>query len=258
MISTFKLRFAKFIVRFPFMGAILAQCISVLFLRNFLIFSKTQIPILSFVFLQSFFSVLISHFVFKLPRWFFIISFIFPFLFLIDSRVFHLSSSIYGFLFIFFALTFSHTLKERVPLYLTNNTTFMALRKIIRENRAKSFVDLGSGLGGVVRAISLENIHSEGVETAPLLWLISTVLCFGKGSIKRKNIWDVDLSKYDVIYAFLSPAVMDKLYEKVQKEMRTDAVFISNSFQVVGEKPIQVLQLEDARKTQLYFYKKII
>lgn len=258
MISNLKINISNLILRFPFLGAIISQVLSLFILRNLLILSNSQVPIIVFVFLQSILSVSISIFIFKLPKWFFIISFLFPFLFLIDVQFFRLSSGVYGILFTLFALTFSHTLKERVPLYLSNQTTFLGLRKIIQERQARSFIDLGSGLGGVVRAVSKEKINAIGIETAPVLWLISKIISFGKGKIIRQNIWDADLSKYDVIYAFLSPAIMDKLYKKVQLEMRPDAIFVSNSFVVEGVLPEQVWQLEDSRKTQLYFYKKII
>ena len=43
----------------------------------------------------------------------------------------------------------------------------------------------------------------------------------------------------DVVYAFLSPAPMPRLWEKVQREMRPGTLFISNRFIVPGVKPHQ-------------------
>ena len=156
----------------------------------------------------------------------------------------------------FFALTFSHTLKERVPLYLTNNQTTLALKKIIDNQKAKTFLDLGSGLGGVVRAMSSPEVESVGVESAPLLWIVSSLLSLitFRGKILRKNIWKTDLFEFDVVYAFLSPAIMTLLYQKVKAEMPKGSLFITNSFLVNDFLPSEIIELDDARKTKLYLY----
>ena len=76
-----------------------------------------------------------------------------------------------------------------------------------------------------------------------------------RGNIFRKNIWQTDLSSYDLVYAFLSPAIMEKLYFKVLKEMRQDTFFISNSFEVPNLKADEIWELEDKRGTKLFIYK---
>lgn len=169
-----------------------------------------------------------------------------------------MASWIYGAIFIILALTFSHTLKERVPLYLTNRKTQEAIRKALIQFHAQKFIDLGSGGGGVVRAAADLNIISIGVESAPLVWFLSSIISkiTFKGKILRQNIWETDLSDYDVVYAFLSPAIMEKLYLKIHTEMKSGGVFISNSFAVVGVEPYEIWQLDDQRETILYLYKK--
>ena len=71
----------------------------------------------------------------------------------------------------------------------------------------------------------------------------------------RKNIWDTNLSDYELVYAFLSPAIMSKLYLKVKKEMKPGSLFVSNSFAVEGIEASEIWELSDQRKTMLYFYK---
>lgn len=252
-----KLLITKGLQRFPLIVALFAQLISLIFIKIGIQLFHYNLSSLSFLILQIFLAVFIGQVLFKLPKWFFIISILFPlFIFMAFSYI-HISSGIYGLLFLFFALTFSHTLKERVPLYLTNKKTNEALIKIIEEKKVQSFLDLGSGLGGVVRAIATLKINSIGVESAPLLWGISSlisILTF-KGKILRRNIWDTSLSEFELVYAFLSPAIMNKLYLKVKLEMKPGNLFVSNSFEVDGETPDEIWELSDARKTLLYFYK---
>jgi hypothetical protein len=240
--------------RFPFLAALIAQLLSLFFLRNFFLFTKINVSAFQFLCAQCLCSILIVHFVFKLPKWFYYISIFIPVLFFIDFNYLHLSKNIYGILFLILGLTFSHTLIDRVPLYLSNQSTIDALAILIEKKEAQFFLDLGSGLGGVVREMAKTKVKSFGVESAPMLWIISSIICFHKGKILRQNIWNTDLSNYDVVYAFLSPAVMDKLFLKIQKEMKKNSLFISNSFEIQGIDPSEIIILKDQRQTKLYLY----
>lgn len=244
------------IQNYPVLVALFTQVIVLFFLRNFFYLTHWPVSAWSFVFLQSFICALLVKAFFRLPYWIAVISILLPPLVFGAFHYLSITSTFYGVGFVILALTFSHTLKERVPLYLTNQTTNSALLKIIHEKQVRRVVDLGSGFGGVVRSLASKTVESVGVETAPVLWLLSSFLCSltRRGRIERKNIWKTDLSYYNLVYAFLSPAVMEKLWEKVQSEMQPGSLFVSNSFMVPGVKPSQVLTLEDGRKTKLYLY----
>ncbi len=242
---------------YPLLGALIAQVMSLVLIKLFIEGFSLKLTSISYAIIQGFTAALISQIVFKLPKWFLTISLLFPFLFLLAFKFIHFSNTVYGVLFLFFALTFSHTFKERVPLYLTNQKTYEALKKILALNNASTFLDLGSGLGGVVRSLSSLKVKSIGVESAPLLWGLSSLLSMItlRGKILRKNIWDTNLGEYDVVYAFLSPAIMTKLYFKVKKEMKKGSLFVSNSFEVDGVTADEIWQLDDKRETVIYFYK---
>lgn len=159
--------------------------------------------------------------------------------------------------FMLLYLLFSNTARERVPLYLTNRKTAEALLSLMQESGARRFMDLGSGLGGVVRAIDGEGRVAVGVETAPLAWLVSVVLSKlnKRGRILRQDLWSTDISKEDVVYAFLSPEPMPMLFEKATREMKPGSLLVSNSFSVPGRAADEVWELSDGRKTQLFLYR---
>jgi hypothetical protein len=244
------------IQKYPLLVAVIAQILVLFFLRNIFVLIQIHITQWSFVFFQGLLSAILCQLIFKLPKWFIVISFLFPIFFTAAWTYLHFSAGIYGIIFIILALTFSHTLKERVPLYLTNNTTHENLKNIIVEKKIKKFLDLGSGTGVVVRALSSNDVESNGVESAPMLWLYSSLWSklTKKGTIFRKNIWQTEFQSYDLIYAFLSPAIMEKLFKKIKSEMRPGTIFISNSFVVPNVKASEVYTLDDGRKTKLYLY----
>ena len=98
----------------------------------------------------------------------------------------------------------------------------------------------------------------HGVETAPLPFIISWLrskIAKAQFKVMYKNMWQVDLSRYDVVYAFLSPQPMPDLWQKVQREMQPDSIFISNSFVVPGVEPDEVIELGEGRATALYIWR---
>ena len=96
-----------------------------------------------------------------------------------------------------------------------------------------------------------------------LLLPIFHVIVFSFNDAGRNNItwrwddlWATDLSRFDVVYAFLSPVPMPRLWEKVQKEMPPGSLFISNSFPVPGVTPDRVIEVPCTPARPLYCYQR--
>ena len=151
--------------------------------------------------------------------------------------------------------------REKVPLYLSNSMTEQTLADLFRKMGGGTFIDLGCGLGGVVDRIAREvtDAHVTGVETAPLSYLAAWLRITGLGrrnaEIRYQSIWNADVSDADIVYAFLSPAPMARLYEKLSTEMKPGALFISNSFAVPDREPDSVIQVDDTRQTRLLVWR---
>jgi SAM-dependent methyltransferase len=167
-----------------------------------------------------------------------------------------------GVIFIFYA----NTLTERVPLYLTNRTTWTALSQILDNSIAgvtfighPAFVDLGCGLGGAL--VYLAHAHPDwkfvGVETAPGPYLIAKLrtATLTNVEIRFQSLWKTDLAAFDVVYAFLSPAPMPRLHAKAAAQMRPGTVLISNSFWADAQPFDGIVEVNDARSTRLIFSK---
>tara|TARA_R110002020_G_scaffold34066_26_gene103750 strand:- start:22042 stop:22806 length:765 start_codon:yes stop_codon:yes gene_type:complete len=162
----------------------------------------------------------------------------------------------FGAAFVLLYLFFSNTARERVPLYLSNSQTAEALVSLMRQRGAIRFTDLGSGLGGVVRRLDGDGRVARGVESAPMVWLISLLLSkiSGRGRISRQDIWAADIAGEDIVYAFLSPEPMPALYQKARREMKPGSLLVSNSFAVADVAADEVWELPDRRNTRLFLY----
>jgi len=154
-------------------------------------------------------------------------------------------------------LVFSSVLKDRVPLYLTNGITHDALVELVNSYQVHSVLDLGSGLGGVVRALARAGVHAQGVEYSPFLAMLSNGWCRwqGLGSVSQGDMWQTDLSRVDMVYVFLSPVPMSRLWQKACKEMKAGSLLVSNSFAIAEVEPEAVWELSDQRATHLFIYR---
>jgi hypothetical protein len=141
---------------------------------------------------------------------------------------------------------------------MTNRKTWQAISDLT--DQATSFVDLGSGMGGVVAFVARArpNLKAIGLETAPLVYLGSKIYMLlaapSNAKVIYKIIWHADLADYDVVYCFLSPVPMPRMFNKAKAEMRPGTLLISNSFPVPDHEPDRVIVVDDRRQTQLYVY----
>lgn len=161
--------------------------------------------------------------------------------------------------FILLLLIYRGALSGQVPLYLSNQKTVGALAELLAERGPSRVLDLGAGIGSttVPLADNFPDSHFTGVENAPLTWLVGRVFSLGRPNIswRWEDMWQVKLNDYDVVYAFLSPVPMPRLWEKIQAEMPPGSLLISNSFPVPGAVPSQVIEVACTPSRPLYCYK---
>lgn len=141
--------------------------------------------------------------------------------------------------------------RGQVPLYLSNAATATALAALLP--RDARLVDVGCGTGSLVARVrrTRPDCRVLGLENAVLPWLIARL----RGAPARfANFWRTRLEA-EVVYAFLSPAPMARLWEKLCAELPAGALLVSNSFEVPGTAPERVVAVDDARGTRLFCYR---
>lgn len=169
-----------------------------------------------------------------------------------------LPSWLYLLVVLLLALVFWGTVKGDVPLFLSSNAVADEVANIVEKENAGLFADLGAGVGSVAVPLAQRRaLRVDAWERAPLPWFITVWRCrkLPNASVKRASLWSCDLVRYDVVFAFLSPAVMAELGEKVRAEMRPGSLFISSSFPIPDWEPESVVRIEDRRRTILFCYR---
>jgi hypothetical protein len=166
--------------------------------------------------------------------------------------------------FLVMLLVFWNTFNTQVPLYLSSGKVWQALEKLLPSSisdQPLTFIDIGSGLGGVLTHLACirPDISYKGIESAPLpflwSWLRIRLGGYRQCQVQWGDLWDCDLASYDIVFAYLSPAPMERLWQKAKSEMKPGAVFISSTFSVPGESPLETVKVDDLHHSTLLIWR---
>ena len=147
----------------------------------------------------------------------------------------------------------------RVPLYLSNRAVPHELALLVQASTKPHMCDLGSGLGGPLIGLAKHCSTGTvvGVESSPFPWLICRLRCLRhrNAHIHFGDLFTHDVSSYDLVYAFLSPAPMPRLWQKAKAEMRPGSLFVSNTFAVPDVTPAAVIAIPGRTDARLFVYR---
>lgn len=110
--------------------------------------------------------------------------------------------------------------------------------------KGELLVDIGCGTGRVLKAAAKRYpIRAVGYEINPLAYVIARVFTWGNKriSIHWRNFWKEDLGNADVIFCYLFPDVMERLAEKLKRELRAGTRVVSCNFPFPGWREKQIL-----------------
>lgn len=220
------------------------------------LFASAAWPILTAALLQGVFAAFISDRL-GAPRWWLIIHLAFlPAALLLGRLQIPASWFLFGFIVLF--LIYWRTDKSQVPLYLSNTATANALATLLPKHPCY-VLDLGCGDARLLRQLARTRPDCAflGIEHAPLpfLWGKLASSHLPNLEIRYGDFWQQSLTAFDVVYAFLSPVPMPRLMQQARTQMRPNTLLVSNSFAVPEIKPAQIVEVRDARNTQLYCYR---
>lgn len=156
-------------------------------------------------------------------------------------------------------LIFGGGLLTRVPLYLSGPPAWEAILDLIPPDQAVRVADLGAGLGGPLAFWAARRPEATflGVEASPLVWLVAwaRTLPLPRCRVRLRSLWRQDLGGLDLVYAFLSPAPMARLWAKALAELPPGALLVSHTFEVPGVSPERRMPLPGRPDACLWIYR---
>jgi len=176
-----------------------------------------------------------------LPVWWTPIQALFPAA-LVATLALQLPPSIFLVAFVILVGLYWSTFRTRVPFYPSGPDAWSMVEALLPQDRPIRFVDIGSGLGGLVLDLSQKRKDSAfvGIEVAPFPWLFSWLRsCLKRSGARflRGDYQRLDFAAYDVVFAYLSPAAMPELWRKARAEMRSGTLLLSYEFDIQGVQP---------------------
>ncbi len=177
----------------------------------------------------------------RMDWWWWCIQLLFP-LGVVVFLSFRIPPSYFLIAFFFLLLLFWPTYKSRVPYYPSRSSLLPFVRDLLPVGRSAEFIDIGSGLGGLVLSLAKArgDCHFTGVEIAPLPWGISYLrskFTRSKALFLLQNYLGLNLHAYDFVFAYLSTAAMPALWQKAKSEMRPGTMLLSYEFAIPGVEP---------------------
>jgi SAM-dependent methyltransferase len=149
--------------------------------------------------------------------------------------------------------------RHRVPFFLSSAQAARVVSTLLPADKAFRFLDLGCAAGALLERLAQvwPDGRFDGIELAPLSFALARWRARANPamSVHWGDFWSADLARYDVVYAYLSPAAMPRLWEKARREMRPGSLFLSNGFAVPGVTATRVIELGDSMRSTLYVWR---
>lgn len=156
------------------------------------------------------------------------------------------------------ALIHLPTIWTGVPHYPTSRPMYDAVATALPSGKSFSFADLGSGYGSMLFFLAgkFPDAQFSGYEISLLPFALSWLrsLLYRNVKVRFRSFWEISLRDHQVVYAFLAPAPMPKLWAKVTAEMLPSSTFMTNSFPVPA-KADQQIPVNDSRRCVLYLHR---
>ena len=158
------------------------------------------------------------------------------------------------------ASIFASTLATGASPLPTSSAAGDTLLEMLPEEINGPVYDLGSGWGGMARALARHYPASTviGFEVSPLPWAWSWLrrsvygpdnLTFRYGNFHKTGLEDAAL-----VVCYLPGPVMEKLRPKLEAELKPGALVTSNTFAFQGWTPVATQTAPDMYASQVYLY----
>ncbi len=146
---------------------------------------------------------------------------------------------------------------SRVPYVPSGRASLRNLFQKFPFRKGELVYDLGCGDGRFLIQVEKKfGLRGIGYEVAPLPYLIAVLYRFfsrSNAQIRFGNFFRADISDADIIFCYLFPEIVEKVYQKMIRECRPGTRLISNTFSLPNIKPIEIYY--DAQKRpQIYIY----
>ena len=140
-------------------------------------------------------------------------------------------------------LSFSLSVFFGAPYFPSSRKRITEMIDMAKLKAGDRILELGSGDGRILFEIAKRGYDVVGVEINLVMVIISNIRIFfspyrNKIKVYWGNFWSFDASGFNTVFCYLFPITMDKIYEKLNKEMKAGSKIISNTFKSNNAKEV--------------------
>ena len=158
---------------------------------------------------------------------------------------------------IFFMIYFLLKLfQTSVPYVPTGGMVALKMIELANLKPGARVYDLGCGDGKIIFLADKLGARATGFELIrPLVWFARVKNFFRHGSaeFRCEDFFGADLGDADVVFCYLFPSVMDRIFHEKFSQLRQGTKIISHAFPILQQKPLEVVMIG---KAKIWIYEK--
>lgn len=153
-----------------------------------------------------------------------------------------------------------YALRTGVPPMPTGPGTRRVMLRLLPAAVDGTIYDLGSGWGGLARALAARHPHNRvvGIELSPLPWLFAAVMLrlrpLPNLDFRRGDVLSAPLGDAGAVAFYLMPGPLRRLAPKLEAELAPGTPVVSNGFAVPGWQPRATVLDGDTGPSPVYRY----
>lgn len=148
--------------------------------------------------------------------------------------------------------------------YSTNKSTIKKIGKIIIARGAQSCLlyDVGSSRGNFLFGIldRCPHLRTVGIDNSSVRTLTARLrgcLRVNKPKFLKADIFDIDVSKADIVFAYLPSPMLPALQAKLRKDLKPGAIAITSRVYFPSWKPAETFLKSSPKEEDIYIYEKV-
>jgi len=157
---------------------------------------------------------------------------------------------------VFYSWTLYGLIRSGVPYVPTTQKMAKRMVQIANIKKGQKVYDLGCGNGKILFEAEKKGVICTGYELiCSVVWYVKLKKKIKKSSIKIfcKDFFSEDISDADIIFCYLFPSVMDRIYKEKWNTLKKGTKLISNTFPLTDVKPTQQEETKDGK---IFIYEK--
>ena len=143
-------------------------------------------------------------------------------------------------------------------------SSFGAARQIaslIPNRETRTVYEVGAAWGHLAFPLALTHPKCtvRAIEISPLPWLfmkgVEKLLFVRNMRIERRDMFDVSFREAGVVVCYLHTELLDQLKPKLQSELTSGSLVVSNTYAIPGWTPTETYERDDSYCPQIYVYR---